>query len=127
MILDNAYTLKQLKQLTEALEALFLGSPDKNIMAENCVNADSFLGNVFGLDYAELQAKSAEDLLTLVEKQETKLHAPLYELLGNLFFQNYLKNSDSELGEKAKFLYQKYLETSGVFSLPIIQRINQIQ
>lgn len=125
MILDNAYTLKQLQQLSQAIEALFLGSPDKNLMQKS-VNADSVLGNVFGLDYQELRQKSAEDLLTLVEKQETKLHAPLLEMLGNLLYLDFIAIDDLEAGQKAKVLYQEYLKASGVFSLPIISRINAI-
>lgn len=124
MILDNAYTLKQLKQLTESLEALFLGSPDKNLVLED-LNVNTFLGNIFNLDYLTLRSRSAEDILTLVEKQETRLHTPLYEMLGNLFYYHY-KTDDSDAGALAKAMYQKYLETSGIFSMPIISRINTI-
>lgn len=126
MILDKAYSLKLLKQLTQQLEELMLGTPDKQLMDKE-KSIDVLIEDVFKLKTAELRTKSVQDMILMIEQQELSAQPKFYEGLGNLFYYYSKKEEDPELAQKAKALYQKYLQASGIFSLPIIQRINSIQ
>jgi len=48
-------------------------------------------------------------------------------MLGNLFYYNGKGEKNNDFLDKGKTFYELYLQTSGIFALPIINRINEIK
>ncbi|QCX53168.1 hypothetical protein [Elizabethkingia sp. JS20170427COW] len=125
MIQDKSATLRLIKQLNQALEKLLLGSPDKDLMSLG-LDLDSLMNDIFGVHFEQLSQMPNTAIIAMVEAKEAQHQPSYYELLGNLFFAKYQLAPEKELGEKTKEIYQKYLEVSRVFSLPILKRIGEI-
>ena len=79
------------------------------------------------IDFKELALKSKEDIIELVKERESKDHADYYEMLGNVFMFHYRTEGKLDFADKAKTFYELYLQTSGIFALPIINRINELK
>lgn len=126
MIQDKDFTIRLIRQLSQALEKLLLGKPEESLMQKE-LDFDSLMRDIFKMNFQDVSSKTSEELIQLVEERETKDHPDYYEMLGNLFYFHYQQENNAEYGEKAKAMYQKYLQTSGIFALPIINRINSIQ
>ena len=126
MIQDKDFTLRLIKQLNQALEKLILDKPEESLMQKD-LDFNSLMRDIFKLNFDEVSCKTPEELITMVEERESKDHSAYYEMLGNLFYYHFRINNDKDMAQKAKQMYQKYLQTSGIFALPIINRINAIQ
>ncbi|AQX04444.1 hypothetical protein BAX97_00785 [Elizabethkingia meningoseptica] len=126
MIQDKDFTLRLIRQLSQALEKLLLGKPEESLMQKE-LDFDSLMRDIFKMNFQEVSSKTSDELIQLVEERETKDHPDYYEMLGNLFYFHYKQESNADYAQKAKAMYQKYLQTSGIFALPIINRINSIQ
>jgi len=126
MIQDKDFTLRLIRQLTQALEKLLLGKPEESLMQKE-LDFDSLMKDIFKICFAELASKSKEDIIELVKQREAKDHADYYEMLGNVFMFHYKISGNIDLAEKAKTFYELYLQTSGIFALPIINRINELK
>ncbi|NAW50631.1 hypothetical protein GNY06_04260 [Elizabethkingia argentiflava] len=126
MIQDKDFTLRLIRQLTQSLEKLLLGKPEESLMQKE-LDFDALMKDIFKIKFEEVSSKTSEELIELVEERETKDHADYYELLGNLFYFHFQKGRGLDFAQKSKVMYQKYLQTSGVFSLPIINRIKSIE
>lgn len=126
MIQDKDFTLRLIRQLSQALEKLLLGKPEESLMQKE-LDFDSLMKDIFKIDFAELSKKSAEEIDDMVKQRESKDHADYYEMLGNVFMFHYRTENDVDFAKKAKLFYEKYLQTSGIFALPIINRIAELK
>ncbi|WP_312420271.1 hypothetical protein [Epilithonimonas sp.] len=126
MIQDKDFTLRLIRQLTQALEKLLLGKPEESLMQKE-LDFDSLMKDIFKVNFKELSSKSKEELIEIVKERESKDHADYYEMLGNVFMFHYITEKNLEFGDKAKTFYELYLQCSGIFALPIINRINELK
>ena len=83
--------------------------------------------NGYTFNFKELALKSQEDIIELVKERESKDHADYYEMLGNVFMFYYRTEEKIDFADKAKTFYELYLQSSGIFALPIINRINELK
>jgi len=125
MIQDKDFTLRLIRQLSQALEKLLLGKPEESLMQKE-LDFDSLMKDIFKMDFAELSLKSKEEIIEMVKLREPKDHADYYEMLGNVFMFHFWTEGQLDFAEKAKSFYELYLTTSGIFAMPIINRINEL-
>ena len=125
MIQDKDFTLRLIRQLSQALEKLLLGKPEESLMQKE-LDFDSLMKDIFKMDFAELSIKSKEEIIEMVKLRELKDHADYYEMLGNVFMFHFRTEKKIDFAEKAKSFYELYLTTSGIFAMPIINRINEL-
>ncbi len=126
MIQDKDFTLRLIRQLTQALEKLLLGKPEESLMQKE-LDFDSLMKDIFNMDFNDIASKSKEELIKIVKERESKDHADYYEMLGNVFMFHYKIEGKLDFADKAKTFYELYLQTSGIFALPIINRINELK
>lgn len=88
---------------------------------------DSLMKDIFKVNFKELASKSKEELIKIVKERESKDHADYYEMLGNVFMFHYKIEGKLDFADRAKTFYELYLQTSGIFALPIINRINELK
>lgn len=125
MIQDKDFTLRLIRQLTQALEKLLLGKPEESLMQKE-LDFDSLMKDIFKMDFAEISLKSKEEIIELVNLRESKDHVNYYEMLGNVFMFHFRTENKLDFAEKAKIFYELYLQTSGIFAMPIINRIAEL-
>lgn len=125
MIQDKDFTLRLIRQLTQALEKLLLGKPEESLMQKE-LDFDSLMKDIFKIDFQDMASKSKEEIIEIVKGKETKDHADYYEMLGNLFMFHYRADGKKDFADKAKSFYELYLRTSGIFAMSIINRINDL-
>lgn len=125
MIQDKDFTLRLIRQLSQALEKLLLGKPEESLMQKE-LDFDSLMKDIFKMDFAELSLKSKEEIIEMVKLREPKDHVDYYEMLGNVFMFHFRTEGQLDFSEKAKSFYELYLTTSGIFAMPIINRINEV-
>lgn len=126
MIQDKDFTLRLIRQLTQALEKLLLGKPEESLMQKE-LDFDSLMKDIFKVNFKELASKTKEELIEIVKERESKDHADYYEMLGNVFMFYYRTEGKLDFADKAKTFYELYLQCSGIFALPIINRINELK
>lgn len=126
MIQDKDFTLRLIRQLSQALEKLLLGKPEESLMQKE-LDFDSLMKDIFKMDFAELSSKSKEEIIEMVKLRESKDHADYYEMLGNVFMFHFRTADKLDFAEKAKSFYELYLTTSGIFAMPIINRLNELK
>jgi hypothetical protein len=125
MIQDKDFTLRLIRQLTQALEKLLLGKPEESLMQKE-LDFDSLMKDIFKMDFTELSLKVKEEIIELVNLRESKDHVDYYEMLGNVFMFNYRTEGRIDFADKAKTFYELYLTTSGIFAMPIINLITEL-
>lgn len=125
MITDKEFTLRLIRQLSQALEKLILDKPEESLMQKE-LDFDSLMKDIFKFDFKELSSKSKEEIIEIVTERQERDRKDYYEMLGNLFYYNGKVLNNNDLLDKAKTFYELYLQTSGIFALPIINRINEI-
>lgn len=125
MITDKEFTLRLIRQLSQALEKLILDKPEESLMQKE-LDFDSLMKDIFKIDFKELSAKPKEEIIQIVKERQERDHKDYYEMLGNLFYYNGKVLNNNDFLDKAKTFYELYLQTSGIFTLPIINRINEI-
>ncbi|WP_175623278.1 hypothetical protein [Chryseobacterium schmidteae] len=126
MITDKEFTLRLIRQLTQALEKLILDKPEESLMQKE-LDFDSLMKDIFKFDFKELSSKSKEEIIEIVNERQERDHKDYYEMLGNLFYYNGKGEKNNDFLDKAKTFYELYLQTSGIFALPIINRINEVK
>lgn len=125
MITDKEFTLRLIRQLTQALEKLILDKPEESLMQKD-LDFDSLMRDIFKFDFKELSSKSKEEVIEIVKERQERDHKDYYEMLGNLFYYNGKVLNNNDFLDKAKTFYDLYLQTSGIFALPVINRVNEI-
>ncbi|AZA61802.1 hypothetical protein [Chryseobacterium indoltheticum] len=126
MITDKEFTLRLIRQLTQALEKLILDKPEESLMQKE-LDFDSLMKDIFKFDFKELSSKSKEEIIEIVNERQERDHKDYYEMLGNLFYYNGKGEKNNDFLDKGKTFYELYLQTSEIFALPIINRINEIK
>jgi predicted house-cleaning noncanonical NTP pyrophosphatase (MazG superfamily) len=126
MITDKEFTLRLIRQLTQALEKLILDKPEESLMQKE-LDFETLMRDIFKFDFTTLSAKSKEEIIEIVNERQERDHKDYYEMLGNLFYFTGRGEKNNAFLDKAKTFYELYLQTSGIFALPIINRINEIK
>ncbi|WP_292008772.1 hypothetical protein [Chryseobacterium sp.] len=126
MIQDKDYTLRLIRQLTQALEKLILEKPEESLMQKE-LDYDSLMKDIFKMDFSEISSKTKEEIIEIVNERQERDHKDYYEMLGNLFYLKGKENTNKDFLNKSKAFYELYLQTSGIFALPVINRINELK
>ena len=126
MITDKEFTLRLIRQLAQALEKLILDKPEESLMQKD-LDFDSLMKDIFKFDFVTLSSKSKEEIIEIVNERQERDRKDYYEMLGNLFYYNGKVLNKPDFLDKAKTFYELYLQTSGIFALPIINRISEIK
>ena len=125
MIQDKDFTLRLIRQLTQALEKLILDKPEESLMQKE-LDYDSLMKDIFKLNFDEVSGMSNEELIEMVNLRQSRDHKDYYEMLGNLFYWRGKELKNNNFIVRSKTFYELYLQTSGIFALPIINRITEI-
>ncbi|GEN75668.1 hypothetical protein [Chryseobacterium hagamense] len=126
MITDKEFTLRLIRQLSQALEKLILDKPEESLMQKE-LDFDSLMRDIFKFDFTTLSSKSKEEIIEIVSERQERDHKDYYEMLGNLFYFKGKTEANDDFLDKAQLFYECYLQTSGIFALPIINRISEIK
>ncbi|MET3536531.1 hypothetical protein [Chryseobacterium limigenitum] len=126
MITDKEFTLRLIRQLTQALEKLILDKPEESLMQKE-LDFETLMRDIFKFDFTTLSAKSKEEIIEIVNERQERDHKDYYEMLGNLFYFTGRGQKNNDFLDKAKTFYELYLQTSGIFALPVINRISEIK
>jgi len=126
MITDKEFTLRLIRQLSQALEKLILDKPEESLMQKE-LDFDSLMRDIFKLSFTEVASKTKEELIEMVNERQERDHKDYYEMLGNLFYFKGKTENNKDFLDKAKTFYELYLQSSGIFALPVINRISEIK
>ncbi|MFN1218259.1 hypothetical protein ACKW6Q_14905 [Chryseobacterium kwangjuense] len=126
MITDKEFTLRLIRQLTQALEKLILDKPEESMMQKE-LDFDTLMRDIFKMNFTEISSKTKEELIAIVNERQERDHKDYYEMLGNLLYFTGKQDRNNDFLDKAKTFYELYLQTSGIFALPVINRINEIK
>lgn len=125
MIQDKDFTIRLIRQFIQALDKLILGKPEESLMQKD-LDFDSLLKDIFHLQFDDLNELSNEEINELVFQHEDKNQKEYYQLLGNLFYFKGKEEQNKGFLVRSRHFYKLYLEKSKIFSLPIINRISEI-
>lgn len=126
MITDKEFTLRLIRQLTQALEKLILDKPEESLLQKE-LDFDTLMRDIFKMNFTEVSSMTKEEMIALVNERQERDHKDYYEMLGNLFYFKSREEQNKDFQDKAKTFYEMYLQTSGIFALPVINRINEIK
>lgn len=126
MITDKEFTLRLIRQLSQALEKLILDKPEESLMQKE-LDFDSLMRDIFKMSFTEVSSKTKEEIIEIVNERQERDHKDYYEMLGNLFYFKGKTEANNDFLDRAKTFYELYLQTSGIFALPIINRISEIK
>ncbi|KFF28250.1 hypothetical protein [Chryseobacterium vrystaatense] len=126
MITDKEFTLRLIRQLTQALEKLILDKPEESLMQKE-LDFDTLMKDIFKIDFTAISSKTKEEIIAIVSERQERDHKDYYEMLGNLFYFKGKQDDNKDFLDKSKTFYELYLQTSGIFALPVINRINEIK
>ena len=126
MITDKEFTLRLIRHLTQALEKLILDKPEESLMQKE-LDFDTLMRDIFKMSFTDISSKTKEEIIEIVNERQERDHKDYYEMLGNLFYFKSRESQNKDFQDKAKTFYELYLQTSGIFALPIINRINELK
>lgn len=126
MITDKEFTLRLIRQLSQALEKLILDKPEESLMQKE-LDFDTLMRDIFKMSFTEVSSMAKEDMIALVNERQERDRKDYYEMLGNLFYFKSREGENKDFQDKAKTFYELYLQTSGIFALPVINRINELK
>ncbi len=127
MIHDKDYIIRIVKQFSEFLSKMILGGKSEGDLTELERVFDTNMRDTFKMSFEELAFKSTGEIIEMVSTKDTAHHIPYFELLGHLFYFKNKENPSPDLAAKAKGFYETYLQKSGIFSMPIVSRINELK
>ncbi|WP_297984025.1 hypothetical protein [uncultured Chryseobacterium sp.] len=126
MIHDKDYIMRIVKNFSDMLSKLILGKNESDLI-ELQRTFDTQMNDVFKLNFDKLSEKRTAEILDFVNAKEESHQIAYLELLGNLFYVKGKELENSEMLLKSKTFYEMYLQRSGIFSMPIISRINELK
>lgn len=126
MITDKEFTLRLIRQLTQALEKLILDKPEESLLQKE-LDFDTLMRDIFKMNFTEVSSMTKEEMIALVNERQERDRKDYYEMLGNLFYFKSREAQNKDFQDKAKTFYELYLQTSGIFALPVINRINELK
>ncbi len=88
---------------------------------------DTLMRDIFKMSFTEISSKTKEEMIEIVNERQERDHKDYYEMLGNLFYFKSRESQNKDFQDKAKTFYELYLQTSGIFALPVINRINELK
>lgn len=127
MIHDKDYIIRIVKQFSEFLSKMILGGKNAGDLIELQRVFDTNMNDTFKMSFEELSSKSVQEITQLISDKDTAHQVPYFELLGHLFYFKNQETPHSDLAFKAKTFYENFLQKSGIFSLPIVSRINELK
>ncbi|UFK96664.1 hypothetical protein [Kaistella faecalis] len=127
MIHDKDYIIRIVKQFSEFLSKMILGGKNEGDLSELDRVFDTNMRDTFKMSFEELALKSSAEMIDLVGTKDTAHHIPYFELLGHLFYFKNKENPSPDYASKAKAFYEIYLQKSGIFSMQIVSRINELK
>lgn len=126
MIHDKDYIIRIVKQFSEMIANMLLGKNEGTPEEEQMV-FETQMKDIFKMSFEELSAKSIAEINDFVTSKDEPHHIAYYELLGNLFFYKFKENPNRDLAEKANEFYNKWLQKSGTFSIPVMGRLGELK
>lgn len=126
MIHDKDYIMRIVKNFSDMLSKLILGKNESDLI-ELQRTFDTQMNDVFKLNFDKFSEKTTDEILAFVEEKESAHQIAYLELLGNLFYVKGKEMENPDLLLKSKTFYEIYLQKSGIFSMPIISRINELK
>ena len=127
MIHDKDYIIRIVKQFSEFLSKMILGGESGGDEIELQRVFDTNMNDTFKMDFDTLAAKSTDEIVQLINDKDKSHHIPYFELLGHLFYFKNKETPNPDLAEKAIVFYEQYLQTSGIFAMPIVSRIGELK
>lgn len=127
MIHDKDYIIRIVKQFSEFLSKMILGGESGGDEIELQRVFDTNMNDTFKMNFETLSAMPTEEIVQLINDKEKGHHIPYFELLGNLFYFKNKETPNPDFAAKAKIFYEQYLQTSGIFSMPIVSRIGELK
>lgn len=126
MIHDKDYIMRIVRNFSDMLSKLILGKNESDVI-ELQRTFDTQMNDVFKLNFDKFSEKTTDEILVFVEEKEAAHQIAYLELLGNLFYVKGKEMENPDLLLKSKAFYEIYLQKSGIFSMPIISRINELK
>ena len=127
MIHDKDYIIRIVKQFSEFLSKMILDGESGGDFTELQRVFDTNMNDTFKMSFDELSSKSIEEITKTVSEKDKAHHIPFYELLGHLFYFKNKETPNPDFALKAKAFYELYLQTSGIFSMPIMSRMGELK
>ena len=127
MIHDKDYIIRIVKQFSEFLSKMILGGESGGDEIELQRIFDTNMNDTFKMNFETLSAMPTDEIVQLINEKEKGHHIPYFELLGNLFYFKNKENPNPDFAGKAKVFYEQYLQTSGIFAMPIVSRIGELK
>ena len=127
MIHDKDYIIRIVKQFSEFLSKMILGGESGGDEIELQRVFDTNMNDTFKMDFETLSAKPSEEIIEMIQSKDKSHHIPFFELLGHLFYFKNKETPSDDLAAKAQVFYEHYLQTSGIFSMPIVARIGELK
>lgn len=126
MIHDKDYIIRIVKQFSEMIANMLLGKNEGTPEEEQMV-FETQMKDIFKMSFEELASKSIQEINDFVHSKDEPHHVAYYELLGNLFYYKFKGNPGKDLAEKSQEFYNKWLQKSGIFSIPVMGRLGEIK
>lgn len=127
MIHDKDYIIRIVKQFSEFLSKMILGGKNEGELSEWERIFDTNMNDTFKMSFETLASKSSDEIINLINEKDKAHHVPYFELLGHLFYFKNKENPNTDFAAKAKTFYEMYLQQSGIFSMPVVSRINELK
>lgn len=127
MIHDKDYIIRIVKQFSEFLSKMILGGESGGDEIEFQRIFDTNMNDTFKMNFETLSTLPTDEIVQLINDKETGHHIAYFELLGNLFYFKNKETANHDFAEKAIVFYDHYLQTSGIFSMPIVSRIGELK
>jgi len=106
---------------------MILGGKNEGELSEWERIFDTNMNDTFKMSFETLASKSSDEIINLINEKDKAHHVPYLELLGHLFYFKNKENPSTDFAAKAKTFYEKYLQQSGIFSMSIVSRINELK
>ncbi len=126
MIHDKDYIIRIVRQFSEFLGKMILGGKSDGDETELQRIFDTNMNDTFKMTFETLAGKDVKEITDLIEAKEAAHQIAYYELLGHLFYFKFKENNHLDFAEKSKVFYEHFLQKSGIFSMPIVSRINEL-
>lgn len=127
MIHDKDYIIRIVKQFSEFLSKIIFGGKNEGELSEWDRIFDTNMNDTFKMSFETLASKSSDEIINLINEKDKAHHVPYFELLGHLFYFKNKENPNTDFAEKAKTFYEMYLQQSGIFSMPIVSKIDELK
>ncbi len=127
MIHDKDYIIRIVKQFSEMLATLLLGKNEGTLPEEQQNVFETNMNDTFKMSFEDLASQSTDSIIAMIDAKDKAHHIPYYELLGHIFYFRNKENPNPDFAQKAKTFYEIYLQRSGIFSLPIVNRIGELK